>query len=152
MNTNHVECGEPQVRSSADLTPVSEIMSRDVIAVRTDMGTDELGRLFLAQRISGAAVVNDLGRPIGIVSKTDILREKGAPAAKGSRVWDVMLATAYCMSENESIACAAGLLSLEDAHCVPVVGSKGTVVGVVFPTDITRWLARQHGYTIRNRP
>jgi CBS domain-containing membrane protein len=152
MNTNHVEGGTPPARGSADSTPVSEIMSRNVIAVRRNMTTDELERLFLAQRISGAPVVNDRGRPIGIVSKSDILREKGAPAAPGSCVRDVMLATSYCMSENESIACAAGLLSLEELHCVPVVGSKGTVVGVVFPLDIARWLARQHGYTIGNRP
>lgn len=136
----------------ADLTPVSEIMSRGVVQVKPDLGLDALEELMLSHSISGAPVVDDHGRPIGIVSKTDLLRRSGGPQGPRGTVRDVMMRTAYCLAENEPIARAAGLMAFEGVHRVPIVGHDGAVVGVVSPLDVMRWLARQHGYPIGNRP
>ena len=140
------------LRKSADLTPVSDIMARDVIAVTPDLRIEDLEELLLDKGISGAPVVNDVGKPIGIVSKTDLLHRKGMPDSDKVKVSDIMMRTAYCLAENESIARAAGLMAFEGIHRVPVVGARGMVSGVVSPLDIMRWLARQHGYPIGNRP
>jgi predicted transcriptional regulator len=149
MSTTEAEAVKAP-RKPADLTPVSEIMSKDVIAVRPEVGVDDLEELLLASGISGAPVVDDLGKPIGIVSKTDLIHRKNAPSG-GGKVRDVMMRTAFCLSENESIARAAGLMAYEGVHRVPVVGARGMVVGVVSPLDVMRWLARQYGYPIGNR-
>lgn len=136
---------------SADLTPISEIMAKDVIAVRPELGTEALEELLLAKNISGVPVVDDSGKPIGIVSKTDLLGRNGTLSGDGVKVRDIMMRTAFCLFENESIARAAGLMAFEGVHRVPVVGPRGMVVGVVSPLDVMRWLARQHGYPIGNR-
>lgn len=57
-------------------TPISALMSRDVVCVREDVGVEALTALFLDRSISGAPVVDEHGRAIGVVSKTDLLRER----------------------------------------------------------------------------
>jgi predicted transcriptional regulator len=138
-------------RRSADLTPVGEIMAKDVIAVTPELGIESLQELLLAQGITGAPVVDSHGRPVGIVSKTDILSQRDTPGGDTVKVRDIMTQTKFCVSENDSIATAAGLMAFEGVHRLPVVGARGLVVGVVSPLDVMRWLARQHGYTIANR-
>lgn len=137
---------------AADLTPVSEIMSRGVVQVKPELGLDALEELMLSHAISGAPVVDDHGRPIGIVSKTDLLHGNGSSSGPRATVRDVMMRTAYCLAENEPITRAAGLMAYEGVHRVPIVDHGGAVVGVVSPLDIMRWLARQYGYPIGNRP
>jgi predicted transcriptional regulator len=131
---------------------VSEIMSRDVVVVKADLGIDDFEEILINRKISGAPVVDDRGKPIGIVSKTDLLHRKGTPPFEGLKVKDIMMRTAYCLAENEPIARAAGLMAYEGVHRLPVVDSNGTVIGVTSPLDIMRWLARQYGYPIGNRP
>jgi len=124
-------------------------MTKDVILVGPELRVEDLQELLLAKNISGVPVVDDAGKPIGMVSKTDLLGRKGT--LDGVKVADIMMRTAFCLSENESIAKAAGLMAFEGVHRVPVVGARGSVVGVVSPLDIMRWLARQNGYPIGNR-
>jgi CBS domain-containing protein len=57
-----------------DIT-VSDIMTRNVICVHENMSVDAVCALFLDQGISGAPVVDDEGKPVGVVSKTDLLGE-----------------------------------------------------------------------------
>lgn len=59
----------------ADHTPVSEIMTKDVVCVTDDLSIEELMRLFLERGISGVPVVDQSGRAVGVVSKTDLVRQ-----------------------------------------------------------------------------
>ena len=152
MHTAEAQGTQAPARKSPDLIPVSEIMSREVACVKADLSVDELEEILIDKGISGTPVVDQLGKPIGIVSKTDLLHRKGTSSLDGLKVKDVMMRTAYCIAENEPIARAAGLMAYEGVHRLPVVGTDGTVIGVVSPLDIMRWLARQYGYPIGNRP
>jgi CBS domain-containing protein len=148
-------------RADADQAIVSEIMATNVVCVSKDVKLDTVRDLFLELGISGAPVVEADGRPIGVVSKTDLLRESQtrpresdteAPlvseAMSSMSVEDVMMPIAFCLPENESIARAAALMAFEGVHRVPVVGPRGQVVGLVSPLDILGWLARRHGWVV----
>lgn len=126
-------------------------MAKDLVTVRAELGIDELEALLLAKGISGAPVIDDDGKPIGIVSKTDLLGRKSPQWSDRLKVRDIMMHTVFAVSGNESIAKAAGLMAFEGVHRVAVVDRSGTVTGVVSPLDIMRWLAREHGYPIGNR-
>jgi CBS-domain-containing membrane protein len=152
MYTAQGDSTQDSSRKSPDLVPVSEIMSRDVFAVKADLLVDDFEEILIDKGISGAPVVDERGKPIGIVSKTDLLHRKRTPSFENLKVKDVMMRTAYCLADNEPIARAAGLMSYEAVHRLPVVDANGMVIGVVSPLDIMRWLARQHGYPIGNRP
>lgn len=58
----------------AEVTPISEIMTRGAVCVDSEMLADDVVKLFLDQGISGAPVVDERGHAIGVVSKTDLLR------------------------------------------------------------------------------
>jgi len=135
----------------ADVTPISAIMAHHVTCVRPDLGLDDAEFILLENGWSGLPVVDATGRPIGIVSKTDLLRARragGDEVFRSQRVADVMMPLAFCLPANESIARAAALMAFESVHRVPVVGSGGQVVGLVSPLDVLRWIAREHGYVL----
>jgi CBS domain-containing protein len=58
-----------------------ELMTRDILMARADWGVDRLMEFLTDNGISGAPVVGDDERPIGVVSHTDIARN-GAVAAR----------------------------------------------------------------------
>src|SRR5262249_36148105 len=55
------------------MSVVENVMVREVIAVARDTSLAAVARLFALHRIAGAPVVDDNGRPMGIVSRTDLV-------------------------------------------------------------------------------
>jgi CBS domain-containing protein len=158
-----------------EVVPVSEIMTRNVFCATPDMSLDALADVMLDQNISGAPVVDETGRPIGVISKTDILREIRELAEIDKATWvdweqprdkraaamgvkldslgirtafDAMTPIVYWLPEDASISQAAALMAYERVHRVPIVNKTGKVVGVVSTLDIMRWLASRKGYLI----
>ena len=131
----------------AEHTPISEIMSREVICVGPETTLGGLKDVFILKGISGVPVVDAAGRPIGVASKTDVLRHLTMDGESLSAK-DVMTPVTLAMPGHSSIARAAALMSYERVHRVIVVGPSGTVVGIVSGMDVLRWLARRDGYAI----
>lgn len=59
-----------------------DIMKRKVITVTAQMTLREVARLFSDKRISGAPVVSDEGRVIGVISQTDLVRKEREGASQ----------------------------------------------------------------------
>ena len=55
--------------------PISEIMTGDVVCVSPEISAETLMALLLDKGISGAPVIDSEGKPIGSVSKTDLMRD-----------------------------------------------------------------------------
>lgn len=158
----------------ADRTPISDIMTRDVVCVQAELSVESLTQLMLERGISGAPVVDARGRAIGVVSKTDLLRElheRGdtsqcehePPRIRRNRPPDlhrgfhveelvhatageIMMPVAFTLSETAPISQAAALMAFEGVHRVPVLARSGEVVGIVSSLDVLRWLAEVSGY------
>lgn len=172
---------EPSAASLAGQTPISEVMTHDVICVREDLSVAELTALFIEKNISGAPVVDADGKPIGIVSKTDLLREHlpdeeedepgaGEPLTlhragyevefgpgfrlariQRSTVAEIMMPIAFTLPETAPVSRAAALMALEGVHRIPVVSGEGRVVGIVSALDVMGWIAREDGYLLPQR-
>ena len=65
--------GDP-VRKALD-QPISSIMSGGVVAADQDTAIGEIAELMIDQRIGAVPITDADGRPVGIVSYVDILRE-----------------------------------------------------------------------------
>jgi CBS domain-containing protein len=50
-----------------------DVMTRDVVCVRSATNLRELEKIFLEKRISGAPVVDEGGRLVGVISQTDLV-------------------------------------------------------------------------------
>jgi CBS domain-containing protein len=64
------------VKPPAELT-AADLMTRDVFTVRTRDSVHHVAKLLNERRISGAPVLDDRGRLVGIISKTDLVRAWG---------------------------------------------------------------------------
>jgi CBS domain-containing protein len=53
-------------------------MTRDVLTARADWPVEQLTELLLGHSISGAAVLDDAGKPVGVVSITDVTRSRAS--------------------------------------------------------------------------
>ncbi|NIR47739.1 CBS domain-containing protein [candidate division KSB1 bacterium] len=53
-----------------------QIMTSPVITVRDNRSVEEVSDLFIDNMISGAPVVNKNGRPVGVITLTDIVRNE----------------------------------------------------------------------------
>ena len=133
----------PRAPSIADRIPVSEIMTRDVVCARPDLTVSALTELLVRNHIGCVPIVDEAGKPIGIVTKLDLVERKWP----GMTAADVMMPLAITLNQHATIAHAAAVMSLEDFHHVMVVGPDHALVGVVSTMDVVRWLARNDGFT-----
>jgi CBS domain-containing protein len=63
----------------------SDVMTTDVITVKSDQTMQEVAELLLVRRISGVPVVDDSGKLVGIISEGDLLQR--ADEGVWPKVW-----------------------------------------------------------------
>lgn len=157
--------GQTRLPQAVLRTPVLQLMTRNVICIRADLTVNELIMTLFENGISGAPVVDARGKPVGVVSKTDLLRDsyerveldednsRRHLASEGGstspvRVDALMTKSVCSLPEFATIAEAAALMALEGLRRIPILDSEDTVVGIICASDILSWLARQAGYVV----
>ena len=161
----------PEPAHAANRTPISAIMSRPLIHVTGETSIDTIADVLLARAISSVPVLDDAGKPIGIISKTDLLRERQdagdteerarrdprdprlepgmheAPVARRTAA-EMMTPAVLIATESTTVSLASALMAYERVHRLIVVDEAGVAVGVVSTLDVLEWLARGDGYVI----
>jgi|SRR5579884_1979286 len=140
---------------------VAEIMTTTVLTVTPSATLKEAAELMLAHRISGLPVVGSNGDVLGIVSETDILfkerlRELRKPGLLARRTLDddetlklgartvgaAMTMPAVTIAADRPVAEAATTMLERRVNRLPVVDSRGKLVGLVTRSDLVRAFAR----------
>jgi len=153
------------LREVAAVTPVHAIMSTRAACIRADASTETAARLLVDNDLHALPVVDADGRLIGIVGRSDLLRDRTfegdcsvatAPATVGrgfhveaaaSRtVSEVMTAEVHSLPEGAPTSLAVGLMAFSRVLHVPVVSDEGKVVGIVGAAEVLAWVARALGY------
>ncbi len=132
--------------------PISSIMTRKVVCARPEMDASLLRARMLEHGVSGAPVVDDWGRVLGVASKTDLLEHEVTSERGQKTVRDIMMPMAFTLPAEASIGQAAALMAYEGVHRVVVVNTKGCVVGIVSTLDIAKWLGWCTRYSVGNDP
>lgn len=149
-------------------TPVSEVMTTDVLTFGPADNVVDAMETMVEKGIDGAPVVNDAGEVVGILSTGDLIVQEsrlhvptvisllGAtielPAGKrhfeedlrktlGSRVEEVMQADPITIGVDDTVEEAATLMHDHDVSRLPVIGDEG-LVGIVARVDILRGIIR----------
>ena len=147
-------------------TPVSEVMTREVLTFAPDDQAYEAMETMVDRGVDGAPVVAQDGTVVGMLSTGDLIVQSsrlhfptvisilGAtielPSAKrhfeedlrktlGSTVSDVMQPDPITIGEDDTVEEAATLLHDHDISRLPVVGDSG-LVGIIARVDILRAL------------
>lgn len=149
--------------TTAGATLVSEIMSRDVITVRTGTSVESVVELMLSRGLSRVPVVDEEFKPVGIVSKTDMVEEthdrgddeevSAAPGPdrepgrgyhlhhEGKLVDEVMTRPLVTVPEDTTVNRVAELMVARHVHGIPVVAANGELTGFVSTMDVLAWLS-----------
>lgn len=152
----------PGAQSREPHSPVREIMTRNVVTFAQDVPIEAATQTMLHKRISGAPVVDDHGKPIGIVSKTDLLeawhehdkakqRGEAVDGPSGTVVGDIMVPYLLAAQDSSPISLAAALMAYEGVHRLLVLNEDQQMVGIVSTLDVLRWLAQLSGFCVPHR-
>ena len=153
------------MKKSVNRYVASDIMSKNVICVLKDADLRDLGKLFLAKRITGAPVIDRDGDLCGVVSQTDLLyyqltrddelvlpsdfyqsaRVEGRPIAKGFQIEDVntgsveevMTPVVHAVVETTPVAAIAKMMTRRHIHRV-IVRRGMKVAGIISALDVLR--------------
>jgi CBS domain-containing protein len=145
-------------------SPVSEVMTTDVLSFRPDENVADAIQTLIDRDIDGAPVVDADGTVIGVLTSGDLIVSEsrihfptvielfGAtlelPTSKkkfeedlrrtlGSTVGEVMHGDPITIGVDETVEAAATLLHRHDISRLPVVGDTG-LVGIISRRDILR--------------
>ncbi|MFG3292957.1 CBS domain-containing protein [Streptomyces sp. NPDC048179] len=139
---------------------VEEFMTRSVVRARRDTPFKELVRLLAQNDVTAVPVVDDLGRPMGVVSEADLLRKSADQAdpsgrtpiphleawertkAEGARAEELMSAPAVCARPEWSVVEAARLMETQHVKRLPVVDEADRLLGIVSRGDLLRVFLR----------
>ena len=145
--------GEPQEDSEESLSdaaaaPLALIMARKVICVRGDVDASEARSRMMARGVNGLPVVDNWGRAIGVISKSDLIEHEITGQPSGKQVLAIMTPLVFSLPPEASIGQVAALMAYEGIHRVVVVDRSGYLVGLVSALDIARWLGSRAGHPV----
>lgn len=129
--------------------PIAGVMTRDVTCVRANMPIRELRTLLVDRGFGGVPVVDAEGKPLGVVTKTDLLRAEERGEGPACAVQSIMTDLAIAVHEGMSVAQASALMAYEGVHRIPVIDDDRRVVGILSALDVLHWLGQRSGYLMR---
>ena len=114
---------------------VGEIMNGELFSVGREDAVDMALRAILLLGITGVPVLDDNGKPLGLVSLRDLVADK-----PGTTVGERMTQPPATVTADARIAAAARILARTRYHRLVVVDSAGRAIGMVSAVDMVRGL------------
>lgn len=144
-----------------------DIMTREVITVKKNMSVQEFAKLLAEKKISGAPVVDDQNKLIGIVTENDLIDqkkkvhiptvmalfdsfvflenperlEKDLKKMSASTVGDICTGEVVTAKTDTPLDEVATIMSEKNIHTLPVLDQEGNMAGVIGKSDIIRTIA-----------
>jgi CBS domain-containing protein len=145
---------------------VRDVMTTEPVTVGIDRPLKDVATLLFERGIAGVPVVDEQGRPVGMVSETDLLAFEDLQAhepqhrslvelflhperaarfgalAHGVRAGDVMTTPVHSIGPDVPVTRAIGEILRHRLHRLPVLGPQGDLVGIVSLHDLLAPLVR----------
>jgi CBS domain-containing protein len=141
-----------------------EIMSPNVLSVSKTTSVRAAAQFLIDLSISAAPVIDEAGRPVGVISRSDIVRQIArlpntnlippyychvtlksdgvveslhvTGSEQEQLVSEIMMAVVMSVPEEAPVARVIALMLTENIHRVFVTDKKGALVGVISAFDI----------------
>lgn len=138
----------------------ADLMAPNPISIRSEATLEQAMTLFTEKGIAAAPVIDDGGRPIGVVSRSDIFlhqvegvrcqkpnyfynaegEQAGAPPKPGARVADVMTPAVFAVAPGTPVSRVVSDMVGLHVHRLFVVDDHGVLVGVITAMDVLKQL------------
>lgn len=144
---------------------VADVMTRQVVTVSANMTMSEAADLFMEKQITGAPVVDEHGRCVGVVSGTDFVHSKAEEGEGGShlgnylcschpsglyRIDEVrqelvrqhMTPAVQTIDQQAPLLTAAKCMCSEHVHRLVVLDERTAPVGILTSLDLIKALVQ----------
>jgi diguanylate cyclase (GGDEF)-like protein/PAS domain S-box-containing protein len=129
--------------------PISAVMSHPVKAISNDAMISEAGVRFKNEQIRHLLVVDDAGRPCGMLSQTDVVASHGAGNFLTFRdVRSVISGELLVVPADMPLAQAARMISESPADAAVVTSPEWPDAGIVTERDLVRMIAQRRTGTV----
>jgi CBS domain-containing protein len=118
-----------------------DIMTTTVITVGPDLLLSDVIKLLLRWHISGAPVVDEAGRLVGIISEYDIMKFAFAGNVRERRVSEAMTRDITAFGPDTPVPELVECCATQRIRRAPIV-EDGRVIGIVSRRDILREMNR----------
>jgi CBS domain-containing protein len=133
---------------------VGDLMTTAVVSVRPDTGFKDIAERLAEHDITAVPVVDDQGRPAGVVSEADLLRKQETQADPGGHLpaayllpaertkahaltaEELMTSPAVTARPRWSVVEAARAMARHHVKRLPVVDDAGRLVGILGRADL----------------
>lgn len=125
---------------------VKDHMTKNVITLSPDMEIAHAAQFLIAHNISGAPVLDDHGRLVGVLTERDCMQvvlQSDYHGTPGGLVSDYMSGEPQSVSPDQSILTLADLFINGKFHRYPVV-DKGRLVGLISRRDVMRAMGKHY--------
>lgn len=121
---------------------VGDLMTPTVVSVQPGTLVKEITHLLDEYGITAVPVIDDEGRPVGVVSAADLLR---APSSSGGRstARDLMTSPAVVAERGWNAVRAARTMDRRKVKRLPVVDDNGRLIGVISRSDLVQLFLRR---------
>jgi CBS domain-containing protein len=133
-------------RLTLDAAQASDLMSPNPVSLNADALVADAVAVMTQRGFSAAPVIDEAGRPVGVLSRSDLLvheREalRSRPAGGDmTRVRDIMTPAVFSVPPHLSADKVVEHLLTLDVHQLYVVDDSQAVIGVVTSHDVLRHL------------
>ena len=121
---------------------VDQIMTDDPITVEKSQPISEAGAVMIEAGIKSVIVSDSDGRPVGILTSTDVLQmaaDGTAPTAV--RIAECMTRDIVTTTPDTPVNEAANRMLENDISHLPVVRDGGQLIGIVSTTDVAAYVS-----------
>ena len=117
---------------------VKDIMSSPAVTIDLNKTARDVGKV-MKRRRKGCVIVTRKGKPVGIISDSDLIKRVVAEDKKASKVKvkDIMSTPLITVSPDDDLMVAVRKMKKNNIHRLPVVERK-KVVGVISLSDIAK--------------
>jgi len=149
---------------------VKEIMTKEVVSIRPELGVKDALILLFKMKISGLPVIDSQGKLVGMFTEKDILKEtlpsyiekvggfvyeedpksikKKFEGMGSATVSQLMRKEVVTVDENASLSEIARIMLIQKVRRIPVLDKAKKVVGIVAREDIVKAYAEEVGWKI----
>lgn len=143
-------------------TRVRDIMTPAPKKVGVGTSLDEVARLLLSSTFTGLPVVDEEGRPVGVIAQGDLIYKAGMPMRLGllaqsdsekvdavletlatKRAGEIMTQPPVVIEEGQLVTEAVNLMLAKKVKRLPVVETEGKLVGILSRVDVFHTVTRE---------
>lgn len=145
---------------------VKDLMSKDAVLIKEDETYEDAARKLVNNKVTGAPVVDNDGKLIGMVSITDLSkvlyprydtfsetpssytdfedREKKVKEIRDNNIKQYMNKEIHTIDPDSPIMKAGGLMLAKKINRMPVVDDEGNLVGVIGRRRLFRFIFKEN--------